>query len=500
MVPPGSLSPEQRAEVESGCYLMLMVLSDAVARPLPGEDARGQAEESLAILDRTTATRPPTAAFHLRRADSLERRGDARAAGLERARAAGLEPADAFDDLLLGRERFLKGDWDTARSHFDAALSRRPDLFWARCLLAIAELNSAPPRPAEAKTELTTCLLAQPSSAWLYLLRGSAYGQMGVTLGVAARASGHGSRLAAEAEARFKDAEADFRKAHQLGLDQSLGYVLLMNRGVMRFQRGTLPEAAADFEKAIALDKGRYNAYASLAQVLRKLGRKAEAVERLDRAIALEPRLAALYRGRALARLDGAAPTPGEAEASFATWRPRPASSRPAAVRRPTTTPAAAGCCSVSTGPRMPWPPPTPLWHWSETWAGPTSSGSPPCSPWSGTPTCSARVTRHWPRGTRPPSSSGSGALPDSGSTTSPAPSTTTPRRWPYPATTELRPTATAGGRTCFPTLPSWPCATSTPRSASTRATPTATPAGHGAGAARRSPRCRHGRRGVHPS
>ncbi len=254
---------------------------------------------------------------------------------LSEPRAAGLEPADAFDDLLLGRERFLKGDWDTARSHFDAALSRRPDLFWARCLLAIAELNSTPPRPAEAKTELTTCLLAQPSSAWLYLLRGSAYGQMGVTLGVAARASGRGSRLAAEAEARFKDAEADFRKAHELGLDQSLGYVLLMNRGVMRFQRGCLPEAAADFEKAIALDKGRYNAYASLAQVLRKLGRKAEAVERLDKAIALEPRLAALYRGRPLARLDGAAPTPGEAEASLrdleTSGRLEPAGSRAAA-------------------------------------------------------------------------------------------------------------------------------------------------------------------------
>jgi tetratricopeptide (TPR) repeat protein len=335
VVPPGSLSPEQRAEVESGGYLMLMVLSEAVARPLPGEDPRRQAEEALAILDRTTALRPPSAAFYLRRADILERRGDARAAGLERARAAGLKPADAFDDLLLGRERFLKGDWDAARPHFEAALSRRPDLFWARCLLAIAELNSAPSRPAEAKTELTTCLLAQPSYAWLYLLRGSAYGQVGVTLGVAARAAGPGSRLAAEAEARFQDAEADFRKAHELGLDEGLGYVLLMNRGVMRFQRGSFPEATADFERAIALDKGRYNAYASLAQVLRKLGRKTEAVERLDQAIALEPRLAGLYRGRALARLDGPAPTRGETETSLrdleTSARLEPAGSRAAA-------------------------------------------------------------------------------------------------------------------------------------------------------------------------
>jgi len=331
-----TLSPEQRAQVESGCYLMLMVLAEAVGRPLPGEDPKHQVDRALSILDRTTALRAPTAAFHLCRADNLERRGDARAAQLERARAAALKPADAFDDLLLGREAFLKGEWDAARSHCEAALSRRADLFWARCLLAIAELNTSPPRAAEAKTELTTCLIQQPSYPWLYLLRGTAYGQMGSSLAFAARAAGHdGSRLAAEAEARFDNAESDFHTASELGLDQSLGYVLLMNRGVMRFQRGTFPEAAADFEKAIALDPKRFNAYASLAQVLRKLGRKSEAVERLGKAIEIEPGLAALYRGRALARLDGASPATDDAEASLhdleTAARLEPAGSRAAA-------------------------------------------------------------------------------------------------------------------------------------------------------------------------
>ncbi|MBV8611171.1 MAG: tetratricopeptide repeat protein, partial [Singulisphaera sp.] len=157
----------------------------------------------------------------------------------------------------------------------------------------------------------------RPSFAWLYLLRGSAYGQMGVALAAAARSSPKAAAFAAEAEARFEDAEADFRKALDLGLDAELHYVLLMNRGVMRFQRARWADAAADFERAIARNEGRYNAHASLAQALRKLGRRADAVERLGKAIALEPKLAALYRGRALARLDRDDLPSEEAEAAL---------------------------------------------------------------------------------------------------------------------------------------------------------------------------------------
>ena len=176
---PASLSPEQRAEVVSGCYWMLMVLSDAVARPLPGEDRRRQADTALRALDLAATLHAPTLAYHLRRAACLERRDDPEAARLERARAMGLEPTEAFDHLLLGQERSRRGDWDAARAHFEAAVRARPDLFWGHCLLAIADLNSAPPLAAEARATLTTCLLQQPSSAWLYLLRGTADSQMG---------------------------------------------------------------------------------------------------------------------------------------------------------------------------------------------------------------------------------------------------------------------------------------------------------------------------------
>jgi tetratricopeptide (TPR) repeat protein len=301
---PAVLTAQERAEVEADRYLMLMVLAEAVARPLPGEDPRRQASEALELLDRAATVHGPTPAFHLRRATCLERLGDDVAARKERERAGSIAPADAFDHLLLGREEIRRGAWDAARGQLEAALRLRPGSFWARCLLAVAELNSSPPRAAEAKTELTACLLQQPSYSWLYLLRGSAYGQMGVALAAAGRAP-KAAHLAAEANQRFEDAEADFRKALELGLEEGLHYVLLMNRGVMRFQRGRRDAAAEDFAVAIDRDPGRYYAYASLAQALLRLGRRDEAIARLDEAIAREPNLAALYRGRALARLDG---------------------------------------------------------------------------------------------------------------------------------------------------------------------------------------------------
>ena len=92
---PASLSPEERAEVESGCYELLLVLAEAVAQPRPGEDPRRQVDDALRILDQTARVRPPTQAYHLRRAACLARKGDMAEADRERhpATLAGWRPA-----------------------------------------------------------------------------------------------------------------------------------------------------------------------------------------------------------------------------------------------------------------------------------------------------------------------------------------------------------------------------------------------------------------------
>ena len=172
--------------------------------------------------------------------------------------------------------------------------------------------------PGEAKAALTACLQQRSSFAWLYLLRGAAFGQMGgLELNAAARLPSRADALKAEAEAHFEAAEADFRKALDRGLVGDLRYALHMNRGVLRFQRLRLDEAVADFERAAALDPTRYHAFASLASALSKQGRRDAAIGPLDRAIALKPDLAALYRARALIRLDGGDPPSAAAEAAL---------------------------------------------------------------------------------------------------------------------------------------------------------------------------------------
>ena len=315
---PASYSSAEREEVVSGCYLMLMVLAEAVARPLPGEDPRHQAVAALRILERAAALRPPTRAYRIRRATCLERAGDAEAAHREGAEAERLEPAGAFDRFLLGQECYQRRDWTAALRHLEAAIEEQSDLFWAQCLSAICFLNSSPSRPGEAKAALTACLQQRSSFAWLYLLRGVAFGQMGgLELNAAARLPSRADALKAEADAHFEAAEADFRKALDRGLVGDLRYALHMNRGVLRFQRLRLDEAVADFERAAALDPTRYHAFASLASALSKQGRRDEAIGPLDRAIALKPDLAALYRARALIRLDGGDPPSAAAEAAL---------------------------------------------------------------------------------------------------------------------------------------------------------------------------------------
>ena len=355
---PRTLSPEQWAEVESDCYLIGMVLSEAVARPLPGEATRRQLDEALALLDRVVTGHAATRAYHIRRAGLLERRGDREDAHRERERAAILPPSDAYDYLLLGQDQLRRGDWPAARVSFESALREQPNLLLARFLLASVELNSQPSRAAEARGELTFCLLQQASNPWLYLLRGVANGRVGQALMQSSAKTDQSL-----AETRFTEAEADFGEAWKRSQgdmlhDPDLRYGLLMNRGTMRQARGRLTDAVSDFQAAIALNPEPYEAHNSLAQAMRSLGRNKEAVASFDEAIKRQPRMAALYRGRCWPGSTARTCRQPSWSWHWATWRSRPAWSHSETV--PRTTSSAAGGCWASIDRRTPWPRPTP--------------------------------------------------------------------------------------------------------------------------------------------
>ena len=141
-----------------------------------------------------------------------------------------------------------------------------------------------------------------PDFAWLYLLRGFASGQVGAIFAQAGGVAAQPSNLQGKAEDHFVAAEEDYAKALEL-LERKpvaeLRYVLLVNRGLLRWQRRDLDRAVTDLREAIRFDPRLYQAHAGLAQVHRQQGKPDEAVEQFTQAIALRPDLAPLYRGRA---------------------------------------------------------------------------------------------------------------------------------------------------------------------------------------------------------
>jgi eukaryotic-like serine/threonine-protein kinase len=301
---PPALSPQERAEVDEGRYELTLILAEATARPLPGEEARRQAVAAIAILDRAAGMRPPGRAYHLRRAACLAASGDAAAADRERREAERHRPASPFDHFLSGQAQYQRGDWGSARQHFEAALGLRPDLFWADVGLALCDLHAG--RPAQARAILTPCLGRRPGAVWLYLLRGFAAGEEAhlIRRRIAARPALAGT-LEAQATALFESAEADYRAAMDLEPAADDRYALLVNRGTLRVRRGRPEAAVADFRQAIRLRPDLVMGYAGLAQAYQQQGRPGQAVAQFGRALELRPDLAPLYRGRALARLAG---------------------------------------------------------------------------------------------------------------------------------------------------------------------------------------------------
>ena len=283
------LTDQEREDVSLGCYEMLMVLAEAVAQPLPGESPARQAGEALKILERAAELlKRPTHAFHMRRADCLELAGDPGAAAHERSIAAGTSPSGAFDHFLSGLERYKQGQLGAAIDHFESALGVEPDHFWAKCLLAICQLNAKPPEPARARSLLAACIKRRPNLPWLYLLRGFAAAQLG-----------DAATDPADSKTNFEAAEADYREVLDRDSASRFRYALLVNRGLLHFQRGKPADAVSDLKEAIALNPRQINAHVTLAQVDRKEHRLDLALERLGQAIALNPDLPALYRMRA---------------------------------------------------------------------------------------------------------------------------------------------------------------------------------------------------------
>jgi serine/threonine protein kinase/Tfp pilus assembly protein PilF len=311
-VPEKYFTADERADIREGCYRLLLAWAAAEAHPLPGEKPADQARQALALLGRAAELRPPTQAYHLRRAAYLAQLGDLAGGDQERRRAQAVPPASALDHFLLGEDHYQHGDLAEAVRDFSRSLRSQPDHFWAQYYLAACYLNPALERPDLARASLDACLVQRRDIPWVYLLRGFAQTKL----------------------RDFEAAEADLRQAEQGELDPAASYGLHVNRGYLRLseamaaepvarlryagallpellpcqvcgqvawlrQERQLADAAADLRHAIGLKPDQYQAYVNLAQVHAYRQEWDSAAAQLTEAIRLEPGLALLYRERA---------------------------------------------------------------------------------------------------------------------------------------------------------------------------------------------------------
>jgi tetratricopeptide (TPR) repeat protein len=269
----------EKADINEGCYELLLMLADAVAQPVPPQGAaesREQARQALALLDRAAQlVGSPTKAYYLRRARYLEQQGDQQAAKSERRLAEARAAKTAGDYFLVGDEAYKGGRLEEAVSAFESALRVQPGHFWAEYFLAVCQLMRQ--RPGEAQLLLTSCLSQRDGFVWIYLVRGVADGEL----------------------RQFTAAEEDFRKALDLQPDVPARYGILVNRGAMRLQQGQVENAVADFEAAIRLLPRQYQAHVNLAQAYQRQKQMTKALAQLDEAVRLAPTMANPYRLRA---------------------------------------------------------------------------------------------------------------------------------------------------------------------------------------------------------
>ena len=295
---PEQLASDQKAAVQEGFYEMLLVLAGAVA----ASGQKAQVDTALGILEIADRVTPHhSRAYHLRKASFLARKNDRAGEARELELAESTRPETAFDHFLSGQQEYKRQRLPAAIKELESALRVRPEHLWAQLLLANCYLYTS--RFEAAKSCITGCLQIDRNLALLYVLRGFASGQIGVrNLRLAQDSSGREADLKSSAEYEFDEAEADLREAVErlkVAPDTELQYVLFVNRGLIRFQRGRLDDAALDFKEAIHVKKDASLAHANLAYVYEKQDKPALAIEQFDRAIALKPDWAPLYRGRA---------------------------------------------------------------------------------------------------------------------------------------------------------------------------------------------------------
>ncbi len=260
-------SSREKEEITAGCYQLFLVLADTTAQPTPRQSVLNHQQslrQAISMLDRAAKSFQPTQAYHLRCARYLVQLGDEDDARREVKLGMGAAPSTFMDYLLLGDERYQRGEIEAAAQNFKRALVIAPNDFWSQCLLAVCNLRMQ--RPAEAEAGLSVCIAERPDFTYAWLLRGLAHAEL----------------------KNFAAADSDYRAALQMHPDADAQYAIHVSRGLLSFQQKKYEEAVAQLRKAIELKPEQINSRVTLAKVYQAQGSLDKALDQLDQVLGLD--------------------------------------------------------------------------------------------------------------------------------------------------------------------------------------------------------------------
>jgi len=274
------LSADRRQQCNDTTYELLLVWAEAEAQSHSGDEnsARVQHEKAVQLLlvaARLRGEQPPTVAYHLRSAKYLEHLGKRDEAQRERQQAAAAQPQGALDYFLTGDAHQKSGRLAEAAREYANALQEQPDHFWAQYFLAICNLQLL--RPAQARDNLTACMISRRDFVWLYLLRGFANSQLN----------------------DFRAAEKDYQDALSLRPNRQASYGLLINRGVLHLRQARSVDSLNLLFNPLSATQSALFALQGVAEAHRQK-HLALAFQFLEDAERLEPEQCAAYRYKAI--------------------------------------------------------------------------------------------------------------------------------------------------------------------------------------------------------
>ncbi len=216
-------------------------------------------------------------------------------------------PSTTLDWFLQGLAAYERSEVRAARLAFDRVIAQQPQHYWAHAMLARCHLRGDRPEPRAALAELALCEMARSGRATTRWQRGFAQIQLAARLMARYEQAvevDEKNWLAAEIDAALDAADDDYRIVDVSGSSSETRYVVHVNRAQLLIERGRwqdlqgasllrligrrpLPEAARELRIAIGLKPEATPAYLVLARVYDRMERPSEALQQIERALAV---------------------------------------------------------------------------------------------------------------------------------------------------------------------------------------------------------------------